>query len=109
VGHLAGVASTSMLSVAQACSVAGVSCCITHGARGGRKPVMCRDVITSSVRNDAIQDCTSYLSHVCVARIGYRYAVAYIRSENKSSPKSFGKSASLPLTAEIGLARFMCY
>jgi len=27
---------------------------------------------------------------------------------NKSSPKSFGKSASLPLT-ETGLARFMCY
>ena len=25
----------------------------------------------------------------------------------KSSPKSFGKSVSLPLTTEIGLARFM--
>ena len=28
---------------------------------------------------------------------------------NKSSPKSFGKSTSLPFMAEIGLARVMCY
>jgi len=28
---------------------------------------------------------------------------------NKTSSKSFGKSASLPLTAENGLALFMCY
>ena len=28
--------------------------------------------------------------------------------KNKSSPKTFGKNASLPLTAENGLVRFVC-
>jgi len=30
-------------------------------------------------------------------------------NNNKSSPKSFGKSMTLPVTAQNGLAHFVCY
>ena len=44
------------------------------------------------------------------AMIGHRVGLFVKRVKyNKSSPKSFEKSASLPLTTDNGIAHFMCY
>jgi len=43
---------------------------------------------------------------VCNSHVQVIYSLIEVET---SPPQSFGKSASLPLTAENGLARFVCY